>query len=173
MKRVFLSVHIAWAFCYGLLAILWWERGWEPALATLLVGAAVTALRRWSWPASLHLFILLIGAGLGTATMLNPWAMLVLVALALGTWDIELFARRLGAFSEIDARLWRQHFRILAWVLALGLGTGALALSLKFSFAFGWALLCAVLFVIAFLLLLRAPLKPAQVHQNASPERDH
>ncbi len=158
MKRVFLGVQIAWAFCYGLLALFWWERGWEPTLTTLLVGIAITALRRWRWTASLQLFILLSGAGLGTATGLNPWAMLGLVAFALGAWDIELFVRRLEVFSEIDARLWPQHFRVLAWVLALGLGTGALALSLKLSFAFGWALLFAVLFLIAFLLLLRASL---------------
>jgi hypothetical protein len=104
------------------------------------------------------LLIVLMGAGLGVLAGLSPWGMLTLVALALAAWDIELLARRLEAFSESAPRIWRRHLGVLFWALALGWGAGALALSLKLTFAFGWALLFAVLFLIAFLLLVRAPL---------------
>ncbi len=157
-----IGARLLWICCYGLLAIFGGQHAREPGLVAFLIslGIAATALSwtRWSWTASLRLLIVLMGAGLGVLAGLSPWGMLTLVALALAAWDIELLARRLEAFSESAPRIWRRHLGVLFWALALGWGAGALALSLKLTFAFGWALLFAVLFLIAFLLLVRAPL---------------
>ncbi|MCS6937348.1 MAG: hypothetical protein NZ610_07775 [Candidatus Bipolaricaulota bacterium] len=154
------GTRLLWIGCYGLLAIWWGQHGREPALIALLIGAVATALcwTSWSWTASLRLLVALTGAGLGVAAGLTPWGMLIVVVLALAAWDLELFARRLERFSESDPRMWRQHVRVLGWALALGGGAGALALGARVTFAFGWALFLAVLFLILFLLLVRAPL---------------
>jgi hypothetical protein len=118
--------------------------------------AIATTYWRLRWLASVHLLVLLAIAGFGTVTMLNNWGSLLSVLCGLVAWDVELFARRLAPFSVSTHRqIVRTHAKRLALIVFFGWGTGALALSLQLSFGFGWALLLAIGFLIAFLLLLR------------------
>lgn len=74
-------------------------------------------------------------------------------------WDLELFARRLELFRDVHRGIVRAHLKRLALVFILSGAVGAVALSLRLSFGFAWALLLALGFLIAFLLLLRQGLE--------------
>lgn len=121
--------------------------------------ALATSYGRFSWPASVHFLALLAVASFGTATVLNSWGTLLSVLCGLAAWDLELFSRRLELFCDVHRRIVWAHLKRLALVLMLSGSVGAVALSLRLSFGFGWALLLALGFLIAFLLLLRQGLE--------------
>lgn len=118
----------------------------------LLIGAGVLWLgaqqRRWlaGWSWGLVIVGLVIatwsGAGMG-------W-MLVGMAGALASWDLDAFMARLAQYSAIDneRRLIRIHLRRLVLVSGIGLLLGAAGLFLRVELGFGLALIMAALAVV-------------------------
>lgn len=156
------SARASWLFGYGLLLTLWLVHAqWYWALLTASLGAMALATTYWrfSWPASVHFLALLTVASFGTATVLNSWGTLLSVLCGLAAWDVELFARRLELFRDVHRSIVRAHLKRLALVFILSGAVGAVALSLRLLYGFGWALLLALGFLIAFLLLLRQGLE--------------
>lgn len=145
-----------WLLGYGGLLALWLAHGqwpWAELTGVLGIVALGTSSRRWSWPASVNLFMLLTVSGFAAA-LASLWA-LICVLFGLSAWDMELFVRRLERFPEIPAGLVRRHLYQLSVICALSGAAGALALGVRLSLSFWWAFALAAGFVIAFVLFLR------------------
>ncbi len=126
---------------------------WSLALLFAVLGAlwGLGQWRGWTWVANMGLLLFVGGAAFGVWLGMGAVWMLVGVVAALSAWDLEHFARRLGAAGRID-RAWdlqRNHLLRLLMVDALGLVLGGVALSVRIPLGFGAAVLLAALAVFA------------------------
>ena len=147
----------------GLLGLIFCgQRQWEAALAVLVVGAGwggvhwIAARRpgwRWMSPLAFAALVMLAAYGLWHQA---PAAWLVVgVAAALVTWDLDGFAARLAPYAPLpdEARLVRLHLVRLLLVAGAGVGLGEAALHLRLTLGLGVA---AGLGLLAFLFLTQA-----------------
>jgi hypothetical protein len=160
-KRVLWGMARAgWLVGYGLLVLVWLARGeWPWAVLAGVLGllAVMTSYKRWAWPASVNLLVLLAASGVGTIQ--SVWMALGSVLCGLVAWDVELFARRLEPFTDVPPAIVRAHLGRLSAIVVLSGALGAAALSVTVSLSFGWVLCIAFGFLVTFLLLLRQGLR--------------
>jgi hypothetical protein len=101
----------------------------------------IAEARRWRAAAFVGLFLAAVGAAAGEWQRLSPVLLLLSLGLALATWDLSDFSRRLdlGAKDEhrgsqqLDDRraLVRRHLFWLGLILSIGVGSSAIALQVR------------------------------------------
>jgi len=101
---------------------------------------------------------LLATVGLATAALyfgLNATLCAAALVAALVGWDLDLFARRLRDFAQIDPGVIRGHLKSTALVATLGIGLALVGLHVRITLSFGLALLLAVASFASLVAILR------------------
>lgn len=107
--------------------------------------------RGWPWgdPLSFGLFSLLLAFGVWQGAGI-PWLLAGIMA-NITAWDLaRLIAKSDRAERIVDADgIVRRHLQRLSGVLVIGLGLSILALNLRLAFTFDWALILALVMIVA------------------------
>ncbi len=137
----------------GLLALACAWRGlWLETGAALALGLfwLASGKRSWAWAADAALAALVVLAVRAVYADAQPVIVLAALVAALAAWDLDHFARRLGALAnnKDTQPLVRRHLARLAAVGALGLALAMVALSVHVHLGAGVVLLVGLLAIL-------------------------
>ncbi len=112
---------------------------------------ALAHRRAWTWADRLSFatFCLIMAAGAWQGVG-ELW-LSIGIAAALISWDSSHLITRANQVDRIDHQegVIRRHLLRLGWVLIIGLGLCLLALNLHLAYTFGWALILALVMILA------------------------
>jgi hypothetical protein len=117
----------------------------------------VSQWRRWTWVASLGLFVFVGAAVLGVWIGLRPIPMAFSVLGSLLAWDLADFSRRSQSAAPEDdlRRLEKKHLLRIAILGVAGLSLSLVAMYLHLQISFGWMFLLAFATVLGMMQLVK------------------